>query len=94
MAAVAETVAFAGGRMPLLSTLNDSAVSITYIYIYLHDYECFSAAYICCGVRCSEPIPVCNRPPSATPNEAVMDQDGWPIKTMGEAHERRGQPTL
>lgn len=35
---------------------------------------------ICCGVWRSKPVPVCYRPPSATPNEAVMDQDGWPIK--------------
>lgn len=35
---------------------------------------------ICCGVWRSKLVPVCYRPPSATPNEAVMDQDGWPIK--------------
>lgn len=82
MAAVAETIAFAGGQMRLLSTVNDSVLSIlSYLHLHLPPrLWVFLQPPICCGVWRSKLVPVCYRPPSATPNEAVMDQDGWPIK--------------
>lgn len=63
-----------------LSIIQSWAFCLGYIYVYPHDHEGFWTAYICCSVWHFKLVPVCYRPSKATPNEAVMDQDGWPIK--------------
>lgn len=65
--------------MRLWSTVIYSVLSIlscVHLPPWFHNHE----PPICCGVWRAKLVLVCYRPLKATLNEAVMDQDGWPIK--------------